>query len=262
MSVGQNNPLNIKRIPGKQFLGTIPGTGPFEDYADPKWCYREAAKTILHHYVPGKFTVRNLVNGTDTWPGWAPAKDGNPVDAYVANLVRWTGFSGPLDLPRQFPELLHAMTRQEKGSYPYPDDSPIFDGLALDGLVVEPEKPAAASSPVPAPKPTPEATAPSPSSAAAADLPPEAHEPSPVPEPPPEPAMPPPPVDAPNPFTPSQSTTSSLGVGGAASILLVWVLSLWHVQMTPEQAMAAGVLISSLAGYFAKGGRSIHTQGN
>jgi hypothetical protein len=237
-----NNPLNIERVAGQTWIGQTyeQPDATFVNFVSPQYCYRAAARIVMRHYQPGKTLVQNVV------AAWSPATAGNPVAAYVANVEQWMGHRGPLDLPAQLPELFHAMTRQEQGYCPY-DDAVILEGLALDG--VEPH-PAEAPPPVAIPVPAP------------VDLPP-AETPEPFEDPPVValPAPTPPPVDAPNPFVPSQSTTSSLGLGAAASVLLVWVLDQFHLHMDPEQAMAAGVVISTLAGYFAKGGRAIHTQG-
>jgi hypothetical protein len=221
---GQNNPLNIRRVPGQRWLGSMPGTGAFEDFSDPKWCYRAAHRIVLKHWVEGNTLVSDVV------AHWAPASE-NPTKQYIANVCGWMGHDPDASLTKdQIPFLFHAMTRQEQGTYPYPDDNPIYAGIELDGgapppLVVHPVFTPPEPPPVPEPTPTP------------------------------------PPGDVPNPFTPSQSTTVSVGGGGALAIVLMWALGLAHIPVTPEAAMALGVILSSLAGYVAKGGRAIHTQG-
>jgi hypothetical protein len=125
--IGKNNPLNIRRIPGQRWLGSIPGAGPYEDFSDPKWCYRAAHHIVMKHWAEGHTVVGHIIQR------WAPPPE-NPTGQYIRNVCAWMGQDPdkPLTLD-QLPFLFHAMTRQEQGRYPYADDSPIYEGIELDG---------------------------------------------------------------------------------------------------------------------------------
>jgi len=276
-----NNPLNLEHTPGITWIGQTP------DQPHPKlvkfrtiaYGYRAPNHDLLHHFKGQNPTVKQIV------AVWAPAADGNDDAAYTAAVVGRTGLTGEVNLVEDMDVLLHAMTIQEQGYFPW-TDADIHAGIALDGVRPQP-KPAAPPATAPAapeqPPATPVAT-PVPSAAPAlppwATVYPPVLDPIPIPDPAPperppilvttfqpamppsEPVMPPTPVDAPmNPFLPSQSTTAAMG-SAAAVTLLVWILSLFHVVVPPEAQTALTILISLAAGYAAKGGRAIHTEGN
>jgi len=124
-----NNPLNIRKT-NERWIGESlsPRSTVWMDYEDPKWCYREAHRIIMRHYVEGKTLVRDIVDR------WAPAADGNAPEVYALNVCRRIGISvtTPIDLPKDMPLLLHAMTIQEIGAYPWDNDNAILEGIELD----------------------------------------------------------------------------------------------------------------------------------
>jgi len=58
-------------------------------------------------------------------------------------------------------------------------------------------------------------------------------------------------------LTPSNSTTFS-ALGGALSVIVIWVIGLFHVVIPPEVAASIAVVVSTFAGYIPRSGR-IHT---
>lgn len=64
----------------------------------------------------------------------------------------------------------------------------------------------------------------------------------------------------PNPLTPSTSTVVSIAIGAPVAIIVAWVLdAFFKVTMPPEVSVALGTIISAATGYFANGGKAIHT---
>ena len=243
-----NNPLNIRRTK-ERWLGENPEprSTVWQDFVAPEWCYREADHIIMRHYREGRNLVGDIVGA------WAPPTE-NDTKAYVEGVCARMGQDPlrALKLPQQMEMLLHAMTIQEIGRYPWDTDEPIIKGMALDRpLTPAHEEPSAP----PAPR---QETAPQVQKEAAPSVPQE--EASVTEEPKTEePKQDPGPLV--NPLTPSVSTVASGGFGVALAPVLIWALGLAHIPIPPDVAMYVGVLLSTAAGYIFKGGRAIHTQG-
>lgn len=69
------------------------------------------------------------------------------------------------------------------------------------------------------------------------------------------------PEEKPSPLTPSVSTGTSVIAGTPVSLVIVWLWNTFLPQHTipAEVAASLGAVVSALAGYFAKGGKAIHT---
>ena len=140
-----NNPTDIRRSPANTWIGQSPVQSDvaFVSFVAPKYCYRATTKIVMKHYVAGKTTIADVISH------WAPPNENNTA-LYISHVTAMVGTSS-LDLPNQLPELLHAITICEIGSFPY-EDSVILEGIALAGLAPLPE-------PVIVLNPAPEATA-------------------------------------------------------------------------------------------------------
>ncbi len=112
MTRGQrnNNPLNIRRIPGVTWKGQSPEQTDkaFVQFRTMEWGLR-AAFCILRTYAR-RHNIRRLA---DILRRWAPPAE-NDTDAYLHSVCQQTGFS-PKQLLTEadWPTLVRAMARQE-----------------------------------------------------------------------------------------------------------------------------------------------------
>lgn len=113
-----NNPGNLRS------WGKRPTVGGYAQFDTPEAGLEAMAdnlqkKQTLHHLD----TLRQVI-GDKTW-GWAPASDGNNVEAYLADMKKRTGF-GPDDRlnlsdPATRRKLLPGFISHENGQQPYSD---------------------------------------------------------------------------------------------------------------------------------------------
>jgi hypothetical protein len=115
MTRGQrnNNPLNIRRIPGVTWKGQSPEQTDkaFVQFRSMEWGLR-AAFCILRTYAR-KYKANRI---RDIISRWAPPSE-NDTDRYIKNVCQWTGFGGLQRLTeKNWPRLVGAMARQECGA--------------------------------------------------------------------------------------------------------------------------------------------------
>ena len=111
-----NNPLNIRKVPGVRWRGELPsiqggaGGGSFVRFESMEWGIR-AAFVLLRTY-----SVKYRANCVaDIIKKWAPPSENN-TDRYIKNVCFWTGFGGLQRLTeKDWPLLVWAMARQECG---------------------------------------------------------------------------------------------------------------------------------------------------
>ena len=119
MTLGErnNNPLNIRKVPGTHWKGEIlpsiqggAGGGSFVRFESMEWGIR-AAFVLLRTY-----SVKYRANCVaDIIKKWAPPSENN-TDRYIKNVCFWTGFGGLQRLTeKDWPLLVWAMARQECG---------------------------------------------------------------------------------------------------------------------------------------------------
>lgn len=138
-----NNPGCVERTKIQwQGMAYMQDDPRYIHFVAPEWGFRCMARILLHHYRNGMINVRALINS------WAPPSE-NQTDAYVTNVCTRMGV-GPddtINLPRQLPELLKAITWQENGQQPY------SDAIVAYGIELEAPAPAKPVPPVVAPPP-------------------------------------------------------------------------------------------------------------
>lgn len=151
LGVQFNNPLNVRPDGKSKWQGVIEveqtPSGPFLHFSDPAMGWRCAAGNVIAHYDRwGHNTIAGLIGGTGTYgqpdyrPGWAPPQDRNDTGAYIAGVVRATGFAADqvLDFHRydHLKPVLLAMARIEQGADPYTwwNDQQIDWGLEQYGV--------------------------------------------------------------------------------------------------------------------------------
>ena len=120
LGMRNNNPLNIRKVPGTHWIGELPqsssplrggreGAG-FVQFRTIEWGLR-AAFVLLRTYST-KYRancVRDIVTR------WAPPTE-NDTERYIRNVCLWTGFGGLQRLTENdWPTLVRAMARQECG---------------------------------------------------------------------------------------------------------------------------------------------------
>lgn len=131
-----NNPGNLEASADKwQGLADPPTQGKFFSFKTPVYGIRALAMTLIA--AQDKHNLRTIAGIV---PHYAPASDGNNVEAYVADLCRRTGFTADQELDLHHYECLRALVPafiwHEQGSMPYTDGQ-IDDGLKLAGIVPE-----------------------------------------------------------------------------------------------------------------------------
>src|SRR5262245_12327466 len=66
--------------------------GRFAVFQEPHDGIRALVMNIKAHITKvGHDTIRKLIAGTPQFSGWAPAKDGNDPEAYIAAVVKYSG---------------------------------------------------------------------------------------------------------------------------------------------------------------------------
>ena len=111
-----NNPLNIRYVPGTCWKGSLPLRGGLEgsafvQFSSMEWGIR-AALCILRTYRDKykAVCIRDIVSR------WAPPTENN-TERYIHNVCLWTGFGGLQRLTeKDWPKLVRAMARQECGT--------------------------------------------------------------------------------------------------------------------------------------------------
>lgn len=82
-----NNPLNIRYSPLNNWAGQIGQERGFCHFKTVEYGYRAAIKLLIVYLSRGINTPRKIIST------WAPASDGNDVDAYVGFVCRPFGWS-------------------------------------------------------------------------------------------------------------------------------------------------------------------------
>ena len=121
-----NNPLDIEFNPNVKWIGLSPiqNGGRWAVFLTPAYCYRAGAKILEHYETEGVNTVAEILSK------FAPGNE-NPTAAYIKNVCEWTGFKPDTVITAdKFFAMLKAMTRQEDGDNPYPDNV-ILCGIAM-----------------------------------------------------------------------------------------------------------------------------------
>ncbi len=126
-----NNPLNIRKVPGTHWKGeTLPsiqggdGGGSFVRFESIEWGIR-AAFVLLRTYSAKYHAncIRDIISR------WAPPTE-NDTKRYIRNVCLRTGFGGNERLTeKEWPKLVRAMARQECGVIL--DENVIQKGYAL-----------------------------------------------------------------------------------------------------------------------------------
>ncbi len=119
MTLGErnNNPLNIRKVPGTHWKGEIlpsiqggDGGGSFVRFESMEWGIR-AALCILATYK----RKYNAICIEDIITRWAPPSE-NDTQSYIKNVCRLTGFGGKERLTEnEWPTLVRAMAYIESG---------------------------------------------------------------------------------------------------------------------------------------------------
>ena len=121
MTLGElnNNPLNIRKVPGTHWKGELPqstpplggdGGGLFVRFESMEWGLR-AAFVLLRTYSAKYHAncIRDIISR------WAPPSENN-TEKYIKNVCLWTGLGGLQRLTEEdWPKLVRAMGRQECG---------------------------------------------------------------------------------------------------------------------------------------------------
>ena len=122
MTLGElnNNPLNIRKVPGTHWKGELPqstpplggdGGGLFVRFESMEWGLR-AAFVLLRTYSAKYHAncIRDIISR------WAPPTE-NDTEKYIKNVCLWTGLGGLQRLTEEdWPKLVRAMGRQECGA--------------------------------------------------------------------------------------------------------------------------------------------------
>lgn len=130
LGIRNNNPLNIRKVPGTTWRGSISPDASterergFVRFSSIEWGLR-AAFCILRTYARrhGLVSIRDIIRR------WAPPAE-NQTEQYIRNVCLWTGLSGQQRLSEgDWPLLVKAMARQECGVQL--DDAVIARGFCL-----------------------------------------------------------------------------------------------------------------------------------
>ena len=115
-----NNPLNIRKVPGTHWKGELPqstpplggdGGGLFVRFSSIEFGLR-AAFVLLRTYSAKYHAncIRDIISR------WAPPSENN-TEKYIKNVCLWTGLGGLQRLTEEdWPKLVRAMGRQECGA--------------------------------------------------------------------------------------------------------------------------------------------------
>jgi hypothetical protein len=124
-----NNPTNIRSVKGQTWIGQAANQPDenFVKFVDAKYGYRASNHIIMRGWLSGRQSIKDVISH------WAPPNE-NDTEAYeqaISQRINWP-VGTALELPAQMPQLLHAITIQEQGFFPYTDQT-IQDGITLDG---------------------------------------------------------------------------------------------------------------------------------
>ena len=112
-----NNPLNIRKVPGTHWKGEIlpsiqggDGGGSFVRFESIEFGLRAAFVLLYTYSTKYKLNcIRDIISR------WAPPTE-NDTERYIQNVCLWTGFGGNERLTEtEWPRLVQAMARQECG---------------------------------------------------------------------------------------------------------------------------------------------------
>lgn len=137
LSLELNNPGNLEftTIDKWQGLATPPFSGKFFSFTTAVYGIRALAITLVT--AQDKHNLRTIA---EMVPHYAPASDGNNVEAYIADLCRRTSFDRDKELDLHSYEcqraLVPAFIWHEQGLMPY-SAAQIDQGLKLAGIVPE-----------------------------------------------------------------------------------------------------------------------------
>ena len=115
-----NNPLNIRKVPGTHWRGEVlPQRGSGEGAGDRLFVQFES----LEYGIRAAFCILDTyrrkyqdVCVEDIIARWAPASENN-TEKYIKNVCLWTGLGGLQRLTEEdWPKLVLAMARQECGA--------------------------------------------------------------------------------------------------------------------------------------------------
>jgi len=127
LGLRNNNPGNIR--PGDNWQGMIGENQGFVVFENIAWGLRAMGKAIIHEFNVGNNTIAKLISD------WAPPSE-NDTEAYIRNMVKYTGFSADQALPADratLKKLIRAHMNVELGLM-YSSmitDADIDEGLAL-----------------------------------------------------------------------------------------------------------------------------------
>ena len=114
-----NNPLNIRRVPGTHWKGEITpspvgegrGEAAFCRFASIEWGLRAAFCILKTYHAKYQATCVEAIIGR-----WAPQSENNTAE-YINGVCRLTGFGGKENLcERDWPALVRAMAMIECGA--------------------------------------------------------------------------------------------------------------------------------------------------
>ena len=140
LGLRNNNPLNIRYVPGTRWQGSLPQEGrleSLEEQVNAAPAPQRGASSHLRRRKEGvsfvrfssmEFGLRAAYKILDTYrrkyhancirdiiTRWAPPSE-NDTEQYIRNVCKWTGYGGNERLTEaQWPALVRAMARQECG---------------------------------------------------------------------------------------------------------------------------------------------------
>jgi hypothetical protein len=115
--IRNNNPLNIRWNSANNWQGqTGKDSGGFSIFDTPVNGIRAAARILDNYAKRGITTIAQIIST------WAPAADGNNVEAYTAHVESAVGKSRNSKITRSdYLPLLRVMIKHENGKNPYTD---------------------------------------------------------------------------------------------------------------------------------------------
>lgn len=122
--IRNNNPLNIRWNSANNWQGqTGRDSGGFSIFDTPVNGIRAAARVLDNYAKRGLTTIAQIIST------WAPAADGNNVEAYVSHVESVMGKGRNVKISRaDYLPLLRVMIKHENGKQPY-TDSQILAGI-------------------------------------------------------------------------------------------------------------------------------------
>lgn len=113
-----NNPGNL-RVPGSSVQ--------FQRFGTPEAGWQAMSNQLLRDQdVHHQMTMRQIIGGNKEWPGWAPAGDGNNVEAYLKDIKQRTGVDPDQRVDMHDPEtraaVMAAMAHHENSQVNVPKE--------------------------------------------------------------------------------------------------------------------------------------------